>query len=511
VGEIIKASELDAPLSLKTKVCIIGSGAGGAVLAMRLTEAGIDTIMLEAGPLVSSEDFTLREDEAYPLLYQDRGARVSGDGAITIMQGRSVGGGTTVNWTSCYRTPEPVLRHWSEVHGVKSLTSKRLEPHFEAIEKLLSIAPWPESLSNANNRKLFTGARKLGWQVEPTRRNVAGCVSSGYCGMGCPVDAKQAMHLTTIPAALKAGMTLIAECPVLRLEKEGARVSAVVARAQAVGDAEPKGQMIRVEAELVVVSAGALNGPALLLRSQINPGGKVGKRTFLHPVVAMIGRYAEPVHAFYGPPQSVASHQFIKPQPGGYGMFIESAPVHPMLAASVLPASGLEIADLLADLAHMGALIALHVDGFEDEGGSVSLRPGGLPKLDYPVSRGLAAAMKLSHKRLAELSLAAGAEWVASLHPEQMILRNKADLKRLDGLEYGAFAHTIFSAHQMGGCAMGHRGVVDEHFALRGMDNLYVVDGSLFPTSLGVNPSQSIYGLAHLAAEEIAKAVGVKL
>jgi choline dehydrogenase-like flavoprotein len=510
-GEVIHASAASADLELDAQVCIVGSGAGGGVLAMRLAQAGVRVVMLEAGPYVLKDEFTLREEDAYPLLYQDHGTRVSGDGSVTVMQGRSVGGGTTVNWTTCYRTPEHVLDHWAKVHGIKGLSTKRLEPHFEAVEKRLNIHQWPEEMANANNKKLLEGARQLGWQVGATRRNVRGCVNSGYCGMGCPVDAKQSMLITTLADALDAGMILVADCPVERIETEGRRAVSVVARAQGRDDALPQGIKVRVRAELIVVSAGALNGPALLLRSGLNPDGAVGKRTFIHPVIALLGRYAEPVQGFYGAPQSVASHQFAKADAGEVGFFFEVAPVHPMLAASVLPSLGGEAQEVLSNLAHFGALIALHIDGFSpgDEGGTVSLRAGGLPKLNYPISKALSRAMKRSHKRLTELTFAAGAQWALSLHADTLRMDNAAQIARLDERSYGAFKHVIFSAHQMGGCAMGK--VVDENFKLREMDNIFVVDGSVFPTSLGVNPSQTIYGLAHLAAESIAKKLGKTL
>ena len=514
-GEVIKASGLDADLSLSAQVCIVGSGAGGAVLAARLSSAGISVVMLEAGPFASRSDFDLREDRAMPLLYQDRGTRMSGDGSIAILQGRSVGGGTTINWTTCYRTPERILDQWRQRHGIKSLSAEALEPHFEAVERRLSISTWPEERANANNRKLLAGARALGWQVGATKRNVKGCADSGYCGLGCPVDGKQAMHVTAIPDALRHGMILVCECPAIQIEREGDRAVAVVGRAQSRQAARPDGVAVRVQADVVVVSGGALNSPALLLRSQLNPGGRVGMRTFIHPVIAVAGRYADPVNGFYGAPQSVASHQFVGAEAGEVGFFFETAPVHPLLTASAFPGVADEMSAFARTLAHTGILIALHVDGLldDDAGGVVSLRSGGLPKLDYPTAAPLRRAMKRAHQRLAELTLAAGAEVAQTLHVDPIRIHDRAELTQLEAADYGAFQHAIFSAHQMGGCSMGDsaESVVDEGFRLRGMANLFVVDGSVLPTALGVNPSETIYAIAHLAAEPVAKAVGVRL
>jgi len=515
-GSIIDAATLTKPLELTAQVAIIGSGAGGSVLAARLTAAGVSVVMVEAGPWISKEDFKLREEQAYGLMYQDRGTRFTGDGSIGILQGRAAGGGTAINWTTCYRTPDHVLDHWAHQHGVEGLTSAVLEPHFDTVEQRLNIFEWPVESANANNRKLLDGARKLGWQAGPTKRNVKGCVNSGYCGMGCPVDGKQAMHVTYIPDAIQAGMNLVVNCPIDRLVHEGSKVTAVVGQAQANADSEPLGQAVTIRAETVVVSGGALNSPALLLRSGLNSNGRVGKRTFLHPVIGILGKYADPVQGFYGAPQSVASHHFAKPEAGRMGFFFEAAPVHPMLAASVLPAMGDAAQKAMGELSHFSALIALHIDGFApgDDGGTVSLRPGGLPKLDYPISDVFARTLKISHRKLAELTLEAGAEWAMTLHTRPLQLKGKSDLEALDGLAYGAHEHFLVSAHQMGGCAMGRDedlSVVDSQFRLRGMDNVFVVDGSVFPTSLGVNPSQTIYGLAHYGAEFVAKSVGVSL
>ena len=515
-GVIIDAASLDKPLELDAQVAIVGSGAGGSVLASRLTQAGIRVVMLEAGPWVTKDQFNLREEDAFGAMYQDRGTRFTGDGSIGILQGRTAGGGTTINWTTCYRTPDHVLDHWARVHGVDGLTSNALEPHFEVIEKRLNISKWPVELANANNRKLLDGARKLGWQAAATKRNVKGCANSGYCGMGCPVDAKQGMHLTYLPDALEAGMTLIVNSPVQRLVREGAKATSIVARAHHPNAATPVGHDIIVRAQTIVVSGGALNSPALLLRSGLNANGRVGKRTFLHPVIGVLGRYKEPVQGFYGAPQSVASHEFARPDSDRMGVFLEAAPVHPVLAASVLPVMGESAQAAMADLAHLSALIALHIDGFVpgDVGGTVSLRPGGLPKLDYPISDALQGMLRLSHRRLAELTLAAGADWAMTLHTNPLRMRTAKDLKKLDQLRYGAHQHFMVSAHQMGGCMMGadpDQAVVDSTFRFRGIDNLFVVDGSVFPTSLGVNPSQTIYGLAHHAATFVGASVGVSV
>ncbi len=205
------------------------------------------------------------------------------------------------------------------------------------IEQRLGIAKVDLEDTNANNRAIYDGCKKLGWQVETTRRNVRGCLRTGYCGMGCPVDAKQSAALTYLPDAVKNGADVYANCRVERIEWSGRRAAAAVATVLHPGTQQATGRTVRVAPKAVVVSGGALNSPALLLRSGIAQG-PVGKKTWLHPVVAVGAFYKDRVEGFYGAPQSVASHHFAHRSEGA-GFFMEAAPVHPMLASIAMPGS----------------------------------------------------------------------------------------------------------------------------------------------------------------------------
>jgi len=504
--------EIRSDVEVRCDVCVIGSGAGGAVLAAGLAERGLRVVMLEEGGHHTRRDFDLQEGHAYPMLYQDRGTRATADLAITILQGRSVGGSTTVNWTTCFRTPPRILALWRERFGIEGLDEASLAPHFDAVEERLHIAPWPEELANANNRQLLDGCRRLGWEAAPLRRNVKACVNSGYCGLGCPVDAKQAMHVTYLPDALARGMELYADTRAERIEVEGERVVAVHAVVLDRATGRPTQRRVKVLPKVAVSSGGAINGPALLLRSGLDFNGRLGKRTFLHPVVAMAAIYEEPVNGFYGAPQSIGSHQFIDRGPDKVGFFLETPPLHPMLAATAFRAFGLEHRAFLQQLAHVGVLIALSVDGLlpGDEGGTVSLRDDGRVRVDYPVGAHLEESFRASSIAMARIQLAAGAKEVISLHDQPVRIRSEADLARLEEAPWGAFQHAIFTAHQMGGCPMGAdpaTSVVDATLRHHRVRNLFVVDGSVLPTSLGVNPSETIYALAHRARAHVAAAI----
>ncbi len=509
---LLQGPQLTADVDITCDVCIVGSGAGGSVLAAELAARGVDVVILEEGGYHTKADFTLHEADAYPLLYQDRGTRTTSDVAITVLQGRGVGGSTVVNWTTCFRTPEEVLRHWREQHRIEGLDPATLAPHFEAVEARLSIAPWLEPMVNANNGVLLRGARALGWEASITSRNVKGCANSGYCGLGCPVDGKQAMHLTYLPDALAAGARLYANCRAERFEVSGDRVVAVHGVVLDEPTDRPTGVRITVRPKVAVSAGGAINGPALLLRSELDPNRRVGRRTFLHPVIAVSGLYDDPVRGYWGAPQSVSSHQFIERGPDKVGYFLEAAPVHPMLAATAFNLFGADHVQLMRDLAHTAVVIAVTRDGFlpDDEGGTVSLRRDGRVTIDYPIRPPMVEAMQSAHRHMAQVHLAAGAHTVGTLHNDPVLIRSEADLGRLAGASYGALQHTIFTAHQMGGCAMGpdpDTAVVDPTLRHHHVPNLFVVDGSVFPTSLGVNPSESVYGLAHWAADGVASAV----
>ena len=185
---------------------VVGSGAGGGVTAEILAQAGLKVAIVEEGPLAGSSEFNMREREAYPRLYQESAGRQTLDKGITLLQGRCVGGGTTVNWTSSFRTPPRTLAHWTAAHGLKSAADGALTPWFERMEARLAIGPWAVP-PNENNDVLRRGCEKLGLPSGLIRRNVKGCANLGYCGMGCPTNAKQSMLVTTIPAALDHGAT----------------------------------------------------------------------------------------------------------------------------------------------------------------------------------------------------------------------------------------------------------------------------------------------------------------
>lgn len=492
--------------AIESDVVVVGSGAGGAVSAATFARAGMQVLVVEEGGHYTRDDFRMREEEAYPRLYQDDGGRATEDLAITILQGRSVGGSTTINWTTCFRTPENVVDLWRTRHGVGGFHYADLVPHWQTVEERLHVEPIALQDSNRNNGTLWEGCKALGYDVAVTRRNVKGCVRSGYCGMGCPIDAKQSMLVTYLPDAVADGAAVLSRCRIDRLVP-GAGAVTLEATLLDSDDRRPL-RKLTIRARRVVLSGGAINTPAMLLRSGITAGGLVGRRTFLHPTIAQFGLFKTPINGFYGAPQSVASHHFAH-RGDEVGFMLETAPVHPMLAAMVSPGIGAEHAEMMRKVPFVAGHIALLIDGFHDDvpGGVVKLRPGGSPVLSYPIPKRLQNAAREAAKTLARVQLAAGATESRTAHDPPAVIRSPGMVSMLDDWSFGPNRVGYASAHAMGGCAMGddpNTSVVrSDDFRLHALEDVHVIDGSLFPTSLGVNPQLSIYGLARLAATRL--------
>lgn len=499
-------------LSLSADVIVVGTGAGGGITAEILSKAGLKVIMIEEGPLRHSDQFKMLEKFAYPDLYQEAAARKTADKAINIMQGRAVGGSTTVNWTSSFRTPKQTLDHWQKEHGVDGITKQTMKPWFEWAEKRLNIHPW-QMPPNKNNQILKDGMEKLGYHAKVISRNVKGCANLGYCGMGCPINAKQSMLVSTIPYALDHGAALLSRTRVNKLVFSSDKVTGVEIQFMD-NQGQLRQQKGHITAKHVVLSAGAIGSPAILLRSKVpDPYKLIGKRTFIHPVNVTAAIYEEKIEAASGAPQSIYSDTFQWPSDNSIGFKLEVPPMHPVLTATMMNGFGAEHAKMMQNFSHFQSILALLRDGFHEQstGGQVKLDNNLYPVLDYPISQYLWDGIKKSYGVMMEVQFATGAQQVLPLHQDAQPVKNwKAAKKLLQTLPMKPLRAKLFSAHLMGGCPMGSSdkiSVVNNTLQHHHIGGLSIIDGSVFPTSLGVNPQLSIYGMSAKAANFLSESL----
>ncbi len=507
----ILGSQLDRDLELEADVVIIGSGAGGGTSADILTAAGLKVIIVEAGPYAQKKDFHIDESWSYPYLYQDVASRKTSDKAITIYQGRNVGGGTTVNWTASFRAPEQTLQYWQDKFSVNALTPQDLEPHYLQVEKRLNITAWQQP-HNRNNQLLRDGMAKLGWHHDVIARNVKGCQSIGACGLGCPVDAKQSMLVTSIPAALQRGAQILSGVRAQRLHRQGDRIVWLDAVALKSNYSDVSPYRIRIKAKQFVVAGGAINSPVLLMQSSLpDPYHTLGKRIFLHPTLVSLSAMKSRVLAGSGAPQSIYSDEFLWKGGvfGEMGYKLEVPPVYPLMAATAIYSWGAIHQEIMQDLPHAHALIALLRDGFNDDenGAELQLSSDGYPLISYQYSERLWRAARNACLSMAESQFAAGARYVMPAHADATPYTSWSQAKQaINKLNMAPLSAQLFSAHQMGGCAMGedeHQSVVNSEGKHHQLANLYIFDGSIFPSGLGVNPQLSIYTIANKLSSQL--------
>ncbi len=502
---IVSLPERGGDLVERADVCVIGSGAGGAVVAAELAAAGRDVVVLEQGGHWTRAHMTQREDQMLPRLFEEAGLRQTVDGAVTLLQGRCVGGSTVHNLCYAFRTPDPILAMWSREHGLPGLTPEALRPSFERVERQLKVKPIREDEVNAWNRLLRAGTERLGWSGFVTRHNREGCVRAGYCILGCSYGAKQSMLETYVPRADRAGARIYADARAERIEAEGGRVRRVLGHAvDATGAARGS---LEVQARAVVLAAGAVASPDLLLRSGLEgSSGHTGRNLHLHPAVMALGLFEQEIHAYRGIPQSWYVDEFIDlardPHAGYVLMPIAGFPV---MTATQLPGFGRDHAALMRSYARSGGVLVLLHDR---SGGSVE--PGdslGRPRIHYALEAEDGRQLAQGLVRCAEVLFAAGArEVVVPYLDDPLRLAPGDDLGAIEARGVRAGEIPIASTHPQSTCRMGgdpRRSVVGpfgEHHQVRG---LFVADMSVFPTSLGAPPQITTAALADRTARHL--------
>ena len=501
----------EMPKQMTADVVIIGTGAGGGITAEICAKAGLKVLLIEEGPLKTSKDFKMLESVAYPTLYQESAGRKTADKAINILQGRTVGGSTTVNWTSSFRTPADTLAFWQSQFALKDMTVEAMAPWFEQAERRLNIADW-QVPPNENNDILRRGAQATGISWGAIRRNVKDCWNLGYCGMGCPTNAKQSMLVSTIPAALEHGAELVASMRAHSFKISQGRIRSLRCQVMNPDGVLPSGQEVEITAKHFVLAGGSINSPAVLLRSNAtDPYDRLGERTFLHPVVISAATMEQEVRADAGAPQTIYSDHYLNTDPidGPVGFKLEAPPLHPVIFASTLPGFAKKHADVMKNFSKTHMQLALLRDGFNSGsvGGQVRLNSDGSPVLDYKLTPAIWDAARRALVAMAELQHAAGALSTLPVHEFSKPANNIDEaLKQIKSLDMKPLSMKVVSAHVMGGCAMAGEeklGVARPDGRHWQIENLSIHDGSLFPTSIGANPQLSIYGLTNKLSQQL--------
>ncbi len=512
----------DAPRSIKPyaiaqdsvldcDAVVIGSGAGGGVVAGELARAGKNVIVLEMGGYNSEADFTLQEAQAMPELYLKRATLTSKDLGVVVLAGSTLGGGTVVNWTTSFRTPANILDEWAQVSGLKDFTGTALQDSFKAVEQRISVNT-ENSAHNRQNQLLYEGCRALGYHAANLPRNAVGCEQRcGTCGFGCRYGCKQSTLKTYLQDAYDSGARLITRCRVNEVIIKNGRASGVEAT---VTEAQSgKIYSVTVHARAVIVAAGSICSPALLLRSCVE-NKHIGRHLKLHPVVTLGGIYPEKVYAWQGVMQSAYTDEFSSLN-GNYGYKLEVPPVHPGLIGSSTPwYSARNYRERMTQAAQLATFLVLTRDRGE---GTVTLDRHGEPIIDYVTSVFDRRHLLHGMRQAARIHFAAGATEVLSLHNKPTQLKHP-EVGRISEREWRAFdvqleRHgmgvnrlPVFSAHQMGTCRMGAdptQSVLDGSCQVHDIKGLFVCDGSVFPAASGVNPMLSIMTLAHRASQYI--------
>ncbi|MBI2059482.1 MAG: GMC family oxidoreductase [Nitrospirae bacterium] len=474
-------------------VCVVGSGAGGAIVAKELAEAGFKVLILEEGGPATRTDFD-RHDllERVGRFYRSHGFTTTfGTPPILLPMGCAVGGTTVVNSGTCFRTPEPVLAEWAGERGIAGMDPEAMSPLFDRVERILNIQPVGDEIMSRNGEVLKRGAEALGISDHgPIRRPVRDCHGSGECAFGCPTDAKQAMHLSYLPLAVEKGAVIVARCRVSRVEFQANRAVGLEAELLDPQTKRPAGR-IRVRARRIVLAAGAIYTPWLLHRSGYRHA-LLGRNLRIHPGCGIAALFDEEILGWKGVMQCYYVHDLHEK-----GILLEATFPPPIVSysAGTLPFVGLKHKELVARYRNVSTLGVILSDRSE---GRVSFTPFG-PVMRYSMTSEDVLRMKQAIEWGAQIYFAAGAKRVFTILPGLDDVSRAEDVPKISTNRAKGSSLKLSAYHPMGTCRMGandDEGVTDADGRVFGIDNLYVADASLLPGTPHVNPQVTIMALA---------------
>ncbi len=478
--DLVPAAEW--PELARCDAVVVGSGAGGAFAARALARAGVETVIVEEGERWDSD----RLRSAHPLerfagIYRDGGATMAlADPPIALPMGRAVGGTTVINSGTCYRPPAPVASAWHQRDGLALAEPEPLEERLADVERTIGVAPASLDVLGRNGELALAGAEALGWEAAPLQRNATGCRGACQCAIGCPNNAKGGVNMNALPQACEAGARIVAGLHVERVLVEAGRAIGVEARRE-------NGRRVRIEAPIVVVAAGAVPTPPLLRRSGLGRHPRIGRGLSIHPAVGIAASFEEEVVPWRGVMQSVGIERLHESD----RVLIEATSTPPGMGAVSAPGYGahlLQRLDRAAYTATLGAMI-----GDAPAGRVIGRRT---PLVAYRITVADRRRLLRAIGAMAQVMLAAGAREVELGGGSAVRKAEEIDA----GLERVDFRRLRLAGfHPTGTAAAGAdraRHPVDPSGRLRGVEGVWVADGSILPSCPGVNPQVSIMALA---------------
>lgn len=509
----LATTPIDRPTRLECDVAIVGSGAGGGAAAGVLSAAGLDVIVIETGDYYDDEDFDGSELGAITRYYMAAPAATH-DQSVALLAGSCLGGGTVVNYSTSFRTPDDVREEWAG-HGVPAFATSEYTDSLDAVEERLGVNQ-EHNEPSTREHKLQEACVKLGWHIDAMPRNVRRCAQGkecGYCGLGCRVGAKQSVVKTWLADANAVGARLVVRTKVDRVIVEGGAARGIEARTV-------EGHALTVKARAVIAACGAIHTPALLKRSGLgNPN--IGKNLKLHPATPVFGVFDEELKPWEGVMQALYSDEH-RDLDGGYGLKYETAANHPHLFVPFSPWRGSR--ESFALLEALSGTVPIGVLLRDRDGGEVRVGRDGEPIVRYALSPFDARHLRTGLDGAAQLLEAAGARKIFSSHSKWVSYSpgvggsraapagsRAAFMADADAAGYGPGQLTLGSFHIMGSARMGGSpasSACDPTGQCWDARDLYVFDGSSFPTASGVNPQISIQAIAHMGARALAARLG---
>lgn len=488
-------------VELSADVVVVGSGAGGAAAARELAEKGHSVIVLEEGGWFEADSFGKDTMAMSRLLYRDAGVvNTYGWPFILTPVGCCVGGTTVINSGTCFRVPNDVLENWVRDHGLAGWDPKRMAPIFERVEKNLGVATARDEVQGASGPLIKRGIEKMGHKLISVDRNVPECCGSGICVIGCPTNAKRSSQISYLPQAMSAGAKVIANVRIDRVCWSGRHAKGVEGRFVDHTTGK-RGPHMRVNAKIVVLACGTLFTPGVLSNSGIpDPSGQRGKNLTLHPASKVYALFDEEVRGWEGIPQGYYCDALAKEGVKFEGVFL--SPAFTSTTVLMMGKEHREVMERYRNIACFGMMV-------EDATmGRVARWFGDTPFVWYNINSGDLAKYQKGYAFLAEAFFKAGATKVyPGIHTLPMVTREQG-AKAIRQLNLRNKDLDLQAFHPLGTCQMGadpRNSVVDGMGRVYGVDNVFVADGSIFPTSLGVNPMVTIMAAATKIADNISR------